>query len=392
MKKTIETSTQTDFIQLKGKIVEYSLYHDIKNLQGNDKCCDCGSKTDVSWISLKFGVVLCIKCSYFHRYGIHSNIQHLSLDNIITDNLLIARAMGNNTLNNVMEATVENAKLVPDSSQDERYEFIRAKYVAKRYVMPTCSNDSDLRNKLEQSVINADLSQLLQVWAEGADLTALLPSSRHGETALHLAVSREMGSTLHIVDFLIQNMPSQGLNKAINILNIPNLAGKNTALHLCAMYDRPECMKLLLRSGADFEITNEQGKTTLAIAKEMGHDACRKLIECAVWRQKGAFDYINTDWNLPHDDGSTDLLDNDIVVEPFEPLTFKADIKTPNKSSSRESITKNVHLNDAQMVPQQDCIDNAIETTQSFDIYMSFCVRQKQECDVCMAKNDQVFI
>lgn len=223
--------------------------------------------------------------------------------------------MGNNQLNDVMEATIGNVKLEPDSSMEERYDFIRAKYVAKRYIMRTCSNDSDLRTDLEQSIINADLSQLLQAWAEGADLTCVLPSSRMGETALHLAVLREMGSTLHIVDFLIQNMPSQGLNKATNALGHPEFAGKNTALHLCALHDRQECMKLLLRSGADFELKNEQGKTALAITKEMGHDACRELIECAMRRQKGAFDHINTDWNLPHDDGSTDFSDDDTVID-----------------------------------------------------------------------------
>lgn len=223
--------------------------------------------------------------------------------------------MGNSQLNDVMEATIGNIKLDPNSSMEERYDFIRAKYVAKRYVMRTCSNDLDLRNDLEQSIVNADISQLLQAWAEGADLTCVLPSSRYGETALHLAVLREMGSTLHIVDFLIQNMPSQGLNKSTNPSNTNEMTGKNTALHLCALHDRQECMKLLLKSGADFEMKNEQGKTAMTIAIELGHEACRELLECATRRQKSAFDHINTDWNLPHDDGSTDFSDDDTVVD-----------------------------------------------------------------------------
>lgn len=49
--------------------------------------------------------------------------------------------------------------------------------MAKRYVMRTCSDDRDLRSDLELAVMNADMSQLLQVWAEGADLTSFLPSS-----------------------------------------------------------------------------------------------------------------------------------------------------------------------------------------------------------------------
>lgn len=42
---------------------------------------------------------------------------------------------------------------------------------------------------------------------------------------------------------------------------------------------------------------------------------CVFQIECAMRREKSAFDHINTDWNLPNEDGSTDFSDDDTVID-----------------------------------------------------------------------------
>lgn len=54
--------------------------------------------------------------------------------------------------------------------------------------------------------------------------------------------------------------------------------GSNTALHVCAIHDKAECMKLLLRSGADPSLRNALDKTPLDIAQEKGHRTCEELV------------------------------------------------------------------------------------------------------------------
>nr|CAD7589556.1 unnamed protein product [Timema genevievae] len=136
-----------------------------------------------------------------------------------------------------------------------------------------------------------------------------------GETALHLAVVREMGKSLHLVDFLVQNMPTQAIDKpTLHTLDASG-SGFNTALHLCAIHDKPECMKLLLRSGADITLKNSQDKTPMAIAREQGNITCENLLHYALERQKSHFENVFTDWNLLHDEASTDFSDDETIID-----------------------------------------------------------------------------
>ena len=96
-----------------------------------------------------------------------------------------------------------------------------------------------------------------------------------GETALHIAIYQENGSSLPLVDFLVQNSRS------------PDRQTKegNTPLHYCVIYDKPECMRLLLRVGANPSIENNNGKTPLDIARErhcrnMEEMVCYLIIMC----------------------------------------------------------------------------------------------------------------
>lgn len=105
-----------------------------------------------------------------------------------------------------------------------------------------------------------------------------------------------MGDSLHLVDFLVQNMSATALDKPTHLLQ-DNLGKRsmfkvlscyniilfkdfslNTPLHLCAIYDKPECMKLLLRSGADPLRKNALNQTPLEIVTEKRHEKCEELV------------------------------------------------------------------------------------------------------------------
>ncbi|XP_015833458.2 arfGAP with SH3 domain, ANK repeat and PH domain-containing protein isoform X5 [Tribolium castaneum] len=311
--KTGSDKVNHSLIELQQAIIRY-----IQKIPGNDRCCDCNSQNDATWLSTNFGIIVCIECSGIHRdLGVHiSRIQSLTLDNVGTSQLVLARFMTNHSFNDVMEAQLSpNEKLEPSSSMEERLNFIRAKYVDKQFADKTCDNEIKKLYYLEEAVNNGDLGLLLQMFAENVDFGATLPSSKNGETALHRAILNENGRTLHIVDFLIQNMSSSAIDKATSPPSDLENCGSNTALHLCAIYDKVECMKLLLRSGANANVKNSQNKTPMDIAQELGHHTCEDLLMNTANRQKNFFDNINIDWNLSHDDGSTDFSDDETIIE-----------------------------------------------------------------------------
>ncbi|XP_026758920.2 arfGAP with SH3 domain, ANK repeat and PH domain-containing protein isoform X2 [Galleria mellonella] len=306
--------------------LQRSIIRAVRAMPGNQVCADCSSTNDPTWLSTNFGVIVCIECSGSHReLGVHiSRIQSLTLDRLSTSQLLIARHMGNQMFNDVMENTLdERDKLTPESTMEERLRFIREKYVYRAWAAQTCCDEAERLSEVEHAVNNGHLQNLLQAYAEGADLAAPLPCSDCGETALHLAISRELGdgSCLHIVDFLVQNGGSQLLDKT--------MSSGMTALHLCAATDRTEPMKLLLKAGADWSIKDGSGRTALQIAKQMGHHACQELLESVDKREKSIFENINVDWNLSHDDGSTDFSDDDTVIDERQNGSVTPEKKCP---------------------------------------------------------------
>ncbi|NXE81351.1 ASAP1 protein, partial [Cochlearius cochlearius] len=234
-----EESSREELIQ--------AIIEEVRGMPGNRECCDC-SAPDPTWLSTNLGILICIECSGIHReMGVHlSRIQSLSLDKLATSELLLARNISNSGFNAIMEANLPSFSLKPTAHSDMafRKNFIISKYIEKKYAK---RGPSAQCSSLPEAVKDKDIFSLLQAYAENVDLSepVLAPLQEPGETILHLAVLLSDRTSLHIVDFLVQN--SGSLAK--------QTAGGNTPLHYCCSHNKPECVKLLLKAKANIAIS-----------------------------------------------------------------------------------------------------------------------------------------
>uniref|UniRef100_H2Y6R2 Uncharacterized protein n=1 Tax=Ciona savignyi TaxID=51511 RepID=H2Y6R2_CIOSA len=323
------------------KELTQSIIDEVRRLPGNERCCDCNAP-EPTWLSTNLGVLLCIECSGIHRdMGVHvSRIQSITLDDLGTSELLLARSVGNDNFNDIMEDKLENEmKPTSHSNMEERKSFIRGKYMARRYVVHTCADDAAcLADELGQAVRSCDVFSLVQLWAEGADLCCNLPGYDDGETALHVAVAMPnqdcSGAVLPLVDFLAQNIGG-GMNK--------KTTSGNTALHLCAEMNQTECMKLLLRSKAKTDIENARGETALQVSRRMNNGGCVEILEQAASGKYRAIVHIDIDWNLTFNDEddfiSDDELDDKNLLPLPQPSSGLSPIKTNNLDAHRQRPT-----------------------------------------------------
>ncbi|KAL5248104.1 hypothetical protein ACHWQZ_G017321 [Mnemiopsis leidyi] len=296
---TAHTKVDTNSDDYKLREFVKRIIHKIKTTPGNDRCVDCG-RPDPTWFAVNLGVLVCIHCSGAHRkLGVHnSRIRSLDLDNPVTAELLLLYKIGNQMYNDVFKATARPSDNISHdtNSIEERHAHIRSKHEDKKYIKRLCANAEEMGQVLHKCVESKDIRGLLQVFGEGVKLGSPIPNSLYEETALHIAVTKEDETSLHIVDFLAQNCQGDDIDKQ-------DTDGK-TALHFAVINNKPQSIKILLRGNANPRIKDNAGESPLDLVKE-DQEECRQLLELALnGKHLARCDVVNFNWEI---EGQPDL-------------------------------------------------------------------------------------
>lgn len=142
----------------------------------NRICADCCAP-DPKWASSNIGVFICIKCCGVHRsLGTHiSKVLSLTLDDWSEEEIeSMVEVGGNSYANSIYEAFLPDglSKPTPDSSQEERVNFIRSKYELQEFLKPSLrivSSKSSSSSKY--SFRSCDSGKDVDFDSDGAKLT-----------------------------------------------------------------------------------------------------------------------------------------------------------------------------------------------------------------------------
>jgi hypothetical protein len=124
----------------------------------NSVCADCKSK-GATWVSLGYGVFVCINCSGVHRsFGMHiTRVRSTKLDSWTLADSKIMEITGNGIANAFWEFSMDSGRARQTLRDDERMNFIRQKYITKMWAKANSPDPVSVLTKNNYSMRSEDL-------------------------------------------------------------------------------------------------------------------------------------------------------------------------------------------------------------------------------------------